>query len=82
MVAKSQQPDGASRATSLAERHFQQRNASVWHTLFLAFKSRRCGLAEAPKHGLIADEERVDWIVTHAEALRDESQHRLAQTQP
>ena len=33
-------------------------------------RERRCGLAEALKHGLIADAPRVDWIVEHAAALR------------
>ena len=39
-------------------------------------RERRCGLAEAVKHGFIGDAERLHWIDTHAEdLLSPDSQH-------
>ena len=36
----------------------------------LSARERRCGLAEAVKHGLLADAELVAWCESHAEALK------------
>jgi 3-dehydroquinate synthase len=33
-------------------------------------RERRCGLAEALKHGLLGDEQLVSWCLTHADQLR------------
>ena len=47
---------------------------AVLHTL--PARERRCGLAEAVKHGFIGDAQRRDWIDTHAEdLLSPNSQH-------